>query len=168
MKQYIPHLTASLITLLLVPFSKFIVRKIVTKYGQLTLKTENRIQHVLRVIYMLINFTCIISLAVIWGVNPQNMILALSSIFAVIGVAMFAQWSILSNVTAGIIIFFTTPFRVGDEIQIIDKDTPIEATIESILTFHTYLRMKNGEQIIIPNTLFMQKVVAIGKEKDKK
>lgn len=166
MEEHIPQLIVSVVTILLLPLSKLITRKVVKKYGLMTLKSETRILHVIRVIYLLINFTCILLLTLIWGVDPKNMLLAVSSIFAVIGVAMFAQWSMLSNITAGIIIFFTTPFRIGDEIHILDKDLPLIATIESILTFYTYLRTKEGELIIVPNSLFLQKMVSVVDQKD--
>lgn len=161
-REYLPQVVISIIVILLMPSSKYIIRKIVKKYAVLTLKSESRAMHIVRVINMLINFSCILLIAIIWGVQPQNMLVAMSSIFAVIGVAMFAQWSLLSNITAGIIIFFTTPFRVGDHIHIMDKDTPISATIEDVLTFHTYLRTDQGELIIIPNSLFLQKTVSVG------
>lgn len=161
--DHLPQIIASAIIILLTPSSKYIVGKIIRKYGSLTLKSEPRTLHIIQVINILINFTCLVALAIIWGVQPQNMLVALSSIFAVIGVAMFAQWSILSNITAGIIIFFTTPFKIGDEIHILDKDTPIDAIIENILTFHTHLRTKDNELIIIPNSLFLQKIVSVGK-----
>ncbi|MBD8387051.1 mechanosensitive ion channel family protein [Dysgonomonas sp. BGC7] len=163
LKEYLPQIIASAIIILLTPSSKYILGKIVKKYGVLTLKSETRMLHVARVINISVNFICIVTLAVIWGVQPQNMLVAVSSIFAVIGVALFAQWSLLSNVTAGIIIFFSTPFRMGDKIHILDKDMPIEATIESILTFYTHLRTDNGELIVIPNSLFLQKMVSVGK-----
>lgn len=162
-KEYLPQLIISLIVFLLLPSSKYILGKVIRKYGILTLKSESRTLHIVSVVNMLINFSCVLLLAIIWGVRPQNMLVTMSSIFAVIGVAMFAQWSLLSNITAGIIMFFTTPFRVGDYIHIIDKDTPIKATIESILTFHTYLRTEDDELIVIPNSLFLQKTVAVGK-----
>ncbi|MBK5721648.1 mechanosensitive ion channel [Dysgonomonas sp. Marseille-P4677] len=163
LKEHLPHIIASAVIILLMPSSKYIIRKIVRKYGVITLKTEPRILQITQVINILINLTCLIILAIIWGVQPQNMLVALSSIFAVIGVAMFAQWSILSNITAGIIIFFTAPFRIGDEIQILDKDYPLDAVIENVLTFHTHLRTREGELIIIPNSLFLQKIVSVGK-----
>lgn len=163
LKEYLPQIIASAIIILLTPSSKYILGKIVKKYGVLTLKSETRMLHVARVINISVNFICIVTLAVIWGVQPQNMLVAVSSIFAVIGVALFAQWSLLSNVTAGIIIFFSTPFRMGDKIHILDKDMPIEATIESILTFYTHLRTDDGELIVIPNSLFLQKMVSVGK-----
>lgn len=162
-ENYVPQVIASLVLILLIPSSKYIVGKVVRKYSAVTLKSENRTLHIIRIINISINFACIIALSIIWGVNPQNMLVALSSIFAVIGVAMFAQWSILSNITAGIIIFFTTPFKIGDQIHILDKDTPIEATIENIMTFHTHLRTKENELIIISNSLFLQKIVSVGK-----
>lgn len=165
-RGYLPQLIASVVVVLLTPSSKYILGKIIRKSAALTLKSESRTLHVIRIVNILVNFSCLVILAIIWGVKPQNMLVAVSSIFAVIGVAMFAQWSILSNITAGIIIFFSTPFRIGDNIHILDKDSPIEATIENILTFHTYLRTKQGESIVIPNSLFLQKIVSVVKQNE--
>lgn len=167
MKEFLPQIIATAITIVVVPLLKYIIRKIVVKYGLLTLKSEIRTSHIINVINILVNITTITILAIIWGVRPHNMLLAMSSVFAVIGVAFFAQWSILSNVTAGLIIYFTTPFRIGDRIHILDKDMPIDATIETILTFYTHLRTEDGELIVIPNSLFLQKIVSMGKEKDR-
>jgi small-conductance mechanosensitive channel len=60
---------------------------------------------------------------------------------------MFAQWSILSNITSGVILF-SFPFKIGDIIKIHDKDFPITAEIEDILAFHVSLRTADGEMII--------------------
>jgi small-conductance mechanosensitive channel len=58
-------------------------------------------------------------LAVIWGFEFERMFLALSSILVVLGIGFFAQWSILSNITAGILLFFNHPIQIGDRIKII-------------------------------------------------
>jgi small-conductance mechanosensitive channel len=79
----------------------------------------------------------------------------------VVGVAMVAQWSILSNITAGIILFFSFPFRIGDIIKIHDKDFPIIGEIEDIKAFHISLLTKDGEVIIYPNNLVFQKGISI-------
>lgn len=163
--KLLPQLIASVIVVVLVPFSKYVFGRIVRKYGSITLKSELRTLQVVRVVNILLNFTAILIIAVVWGVDTQNILVVVSSIFAVIGVAFFAQWSILSNITAGIILFFSTPFQIGDEIHILDKDTPIDATIKDISTFHTYLITKNGESIVIPNTIFLQKIVLVGEQK---
>ena len=108
-----------------------------------------------------VNTLSIIVLIVIWGVDTKNIFLTLSSVFAVIGVALFAQWSVLSNITAGIILFFSSAFRIGNYIKILDKDMPVEAKIEDIFTFYTHLRTKEGELHIFPNNLLLQKAIQI-------
>ena len=74
---------------------------------------------------------------------------------------MFAQWSILSNITSGVILFFFFPFRIGDTIKIHDKDFPIQAEIEDISAFHVNLKTIDGERITYPNNLLLQKGISI-------
>lgn len=163
MEKYLPQIIASIITILLLIFCRYILSKLIFKSGRILRMPELRVVQIKQVVYILLNIVFIFTIAIIWGVNPDNILIGLSSIFAIIGVAFFAQWSILSNITAGIIIFFTAPFRVGDRIQLVDKDMPINATIENIHTFYTHIRTEEDELIVIPNNLFLQKIVAIKK-----
>ena len=96
--------------------------------------------------------------------QAQDIFITISSVATVIGVAMFAQWSILSNITSGIILFFSFPFKIGDVIIIHDKDFPEEGEIEDIGAFHVTLRSKEGETVIYPNNLFFQKGISIIKK----
>ena len=66
-------------------------------------------------------FTSLILLG-IWEVDPQDLGIYLVSVFTIIGVAFFAQWSHLSNITAAIIIYFNHPVAIGDEIIIHDEN----------------------------------------------
>ncbi len=102
------------------------------------------------------NILSIFALIVIWGVQTKDIFLVFSSVATVIGVAMFAQWSILSNITSGIILFFSFPYKIGDSIIIHNKDFPIEAEIEDIGAFHVYLKTSKGETIVYPNNLMLQ------------
>lgn len=166
MEAYIPQIIASLITLLITVAIRFVSSRLIRKYGKISLKIESRTSQIIRVLFILINSACIITLIIIWGVDPKNLFVAISSIFAVIGVALFAQWSILSNISAGIIIFFTAPFKVGDNIKIMDKDFPLEAIIEDMMTFYTHLRTKDGELHVYPNSLLLQKGIAVIKSRE--
>lgn len=85
--------------------------------------------------------------------------LFLSSIFAVLGVALFAQWSILSNLTASILIFFVFPYRIGDTVKVAEKDEDISGVIIDITMFHVILRHASGNIITYPNSLILQKGV---------
>lgn len=118
-----------------------------------------------RLIFKYINFLILIlaffSLSLAWGMDLTDISLIFSSVFAVIGVALFAIWSILSNITSGIILFFSFPYKIGDKIKIHDKDVPIEAIIEDIKAFHLHLRTLDGELITYPNNLILQKAVSL-------
>ncbi|GGD07401.1 mechanosensitive ion channel family protein [Hyunsoonleella pacifica] len=95
------------------------------------------------------------------GAKFEDIAVIFSSIFAIIGIALFAIWSILSNVTSGIIMFFNFPYKVGDKIEIHDKDFPIKAIIEDIRAFQLHLRLDNGDLVTYPNNLMLQKAVTL-------
>jgi small-conductance mechanosensitive channel len=160
-QTYIKEEIATGIVLLLVIFSRVLIAKIVRRFARVSEILEHRANLVIKYFNILIGIIAIIALFVIWGVKPQNVILVISSIFAVVGVAMFAQWSILSNVTSGIILFFSAPFKIGDTIKIHDKEFPFEAEVDDIRGFHTYLKTKEGELITYPNSLLLQKGISI-------
>jgi small-conductance mechanosensitive channel len=150
------------ILFVLVILLRVVVSKLVRSFAKRSQKLEHRTRLVIKYIHLLINILAIFSLIIIWGVETKDIFIALSSITTVVGVAMFAQWSILSNITSGIILFFSFPFKIGDIILIHDKDFPIEeAEIEDIGAFHVYLKSKDGQMIIYPNNLLLQKGVSI-------
>ncbi|MFY7811357.1 MAG: mechanosensitive ion channel domain-containing protein [Flavobacterium sp.] len=158
------HIREEILTLVLL-FCYFIIRfiitKIIVKFSNKTEKFANRTQVVIKYTNILLALVCLIFLFMIWGVKTDHLALAFSSIFAVIGVAMFAQWSLLSNISAGVIIFFTAPFHIGDIVKIHDKDFPFEAEIIDIKGFHIYLKTEKGELIIYPNNIFFTKSISI-------
>ena len=93
------------------------------------------------------------------GIDYSQFILFASSAFAVLGVALFAQWSILSNLTASIIIFFKFPYRIGDHIRIVNKDADLSGMIEEIGSFHIHIRQAGGDLVTFPNTMLLQVAV---------
>lgn len=163
-EDYFLQIVASGVVVLLLVIAKYISKKLIKRYTQLLNKPELRALQMKHIMNILLNIIFVFIIAIIWGLDPHNLLLGLSSVFAIIGVAMFAQWSILSNITAGIIMFFSAPYSVGDRIHLIDKDLPIKATIENIQTFYTHIRTDENELIVIPNNLFLQKIVSVIKE----
>ena len=149
------------ILLILVVLARVVVAKLVRRFAKKSQKLEHRTRLVIKYIHLLINILAAFAIIIIWGVQTKDIFITLSSITTVVGVAMFAQWSILSNITSGIILFFSFPFKIGDLILIHDKDFPIEAEIEDIKAFHVYLKSKNGEMIVYPNNLLLQKGISI-------
>jgi small-conductance mechanosensitive channel len=163
-----PYLIEEIITIItLVTYfiSKALTVKIVRRFAKSNEVLEHRANLVIKYINLLIGMLSSYLLIIIaWGVKKEQILLFISSVFAVVGVASFAQWSILSNVTAGIVFFFSYPFKIGDKIRIHDKDFPIEAEIEDIKAFYILLKSNEGELITFPNNLLMQKGISIVNE----
>jgi len=104
-------------------------------------------------------------ISLIWGVNWKDFSVFVSSILAILGVGFVAQWSILSNLTASVILFFNHPLRLGDRIRVMDKDFDWTGKVEDISGFYLFMRTDDGKQITIPTNLVIQKGIEILKEK---
>ncbi|MEL1244575.1 mechanosensitive ion channel domain-containing protein [Flavobacterium sp. DGU11] len=158
---YYKEILRTVITVIVFIALSQIIKRLTKRYARTAHLSEHRTNLITKYIdiFMMILFAVV--MIAIWGVNSKDLYLVFSSTFAVIGVAFFAQWSILSNITSGMILFFTFPFRIGDVIRVHDKDFPIEAQIEDIKAFHTILRTRSGELITYPNSLLLQKGVSI-------
>ncbi|MEO7781150.1 MAG: mechanosensitive ion channel domain-containing protein, partial [Candidatus Nitrotoga sp.] len=71
------------------------------------------------------------------------------------GVALFASWSLLSNVTAYFILLSQPSFQRGNYIRIIDVDNSVEGYIAELNLFSTKLLTENREIIVYPNNLLL-------------
>ena len=138
-------------------FTNTLVRKIGRKSGI----NDARIKLIIRYVSVTLFLLALLIEAFVFGAELKELTFLFSSIFAVIGIGLFAIWSILSNITSGIIMFFNFPYKVGDKIEIHDKDFPIRAIIEDIRAFQLHLRLDNGDLVTYPNNLMLQKAVTL-------
>jgi len=143
---------------------RFMIKTAANKFAVKAGINLARVQLMVRYCNFLMVFIAIFVLLIIWGVELTQVTVVFSSIFAVLGVGLFAIWSILSNITSGIIMFFSFPYKIGDEIKIHDKDFPQIAMIEDIKAFQIHLRTAEGELITYPNNLILQKAVSLVKK----
>lgn len=164
LESYQTELISTGIVILLFFVIRFLSQALVKKIGRNSGINQARINLICR--YITVTLVCIglVAEAFIFGTELKDMAFIFSSIFAVIGIALFAIWSILSNITSGIIMFFSFPYKVGDKIQIHDKDFPVEAIIEDIGAFQLHLRLDNGDLVTYPNNLILQKAVTLIKK----
>ena len=151
----------TVITLIALTIFQFILKKMAKKVGRKSEIQVTRTRLMFKYINILVVLIACFLLLLSWGYDLNELSLVFSSVFAVLGVALFAIWSILSNVTAGIILFFSFPYKIGNKIKIHDKDLPVEAIIEDIKAFHLHLRTAEGEMITYPNNLILQKAVSL-------
>ena len=163
-EAYQDKLIKVFILLVILLIIRAILRTAITKIGRNSGINEARIHLINRYTTVTLVLLSLLFGAFIFGVEYKDLTLIFSSVFAVIGIALFAIWSILSNITSGVIMFFSFPYKVGDKIQIHDKDFPIEAIIEDIRAFQLHLRLDNGDLVTYPNNLILQKPVTLIKK----
>jgi len=143
---------------------KFLLRGIINKFmNKLHFALERK-----RIISKIINFfiliVAVVLITAIWGVKSQEVTIFISSILTILGVAFFAQWSILSNISSSLILFFNHPVRIGSHIKILDKEYPIEGVVENISLFFMYIKTSDGQLVSIPNTVVLQKTISLDRE----
>ncbi|MCA0154213.1 mechanosensitive ion channel domain-containing protein [Winogradskyella vincentii] len=162
--SYKSEIIYTVVLLLILSIIRAIIILTVKKIGKKSGTSEARAILIGRYVTVTLILIALLIEAFILGANTQDITLLFSSVFAVIGIALFAIWSILSNITSGVIMFFSFPYKVGDKIKIHDKDYPVEAIIEDIRAFQLILREDNGNLVTYPNNLILQKAVTLVKK----
>ena len=123
--------------------------------------TLQRRKLTLRMINLLLTIAALVFISAIWGVKQSDIVVFISSVLAILGVAFVAQWSLLSNITAGLILFFNHPLKIGDHIKLLEKDFVIEGIVDDITFFFVHIKADNKEKITISNTAILQKTISI-------
>ncbi len=158
-----------LIETLLVITGYFIIYFITKNYINNSLKNTQlqraKRKIIIKAIHLFLTIALIILLSAIWGLNQNEIAVFVSTTLTVLGIAFFAQWSLLSNITSSIILYFNHPIHIGDYIKIMDKEASIEGEISDLTYFFVHLKTENREIITIPNSLFLQKSVMILEKK---
>ena len=143
---------------------RFVFIKLLTKVQRNYNYSKYRIRPILKFINLLIFIILIIVVIAIWGVEQTKLLTFITSVLTVVGLALFAQWSILSNISSAVIIFISHPVKLGEFITIIDKDFEVKGQVSDIGLFYVILKTDTNEKITIPNNVFLQKATKINIE----
>ena len=114
----------------------------------------------------LIMVTAALWILEILGISGRVLWTAITGFAAVAAVAFFAAWSVLSNFFCAFLIFTTQPFRVGDELEILDASDKagMHGRVLAIHLLYTVLEEIGREDgrvtlIQVPNSAFFQKTI---------
>jgi small-conductance mechanosensitive channel len=159
MLEYLNHfkIVESIVIIILGIFLKVMItnslRKIRIKFGF----QKTRVIIINRIITFILYASAIVIIAFIWGVDEKQLMVYISSFLTILGIAFFAQWSILSNITAGLILYINYPVKIGNSITVLEKDNNVSGEIKDIGAFFITLKTKEGELITMPNAMILQK-----------
>ncbi len=164
--MYYIEIIESLSVIILVFVLKMLSRKSLRRMSMTFHMNPDRKRLVVQTTNTALSFLGIIGLIAIWSVDTQELLFFLSSLLAALGIAFLAQWSILSNITASLVLFFKHPLRIGEPIKILDKDFPIEGKLLKISLFFMHIELENGEHITLPNNVALNKMISVQGGKD--
>ncbi|MDD5070403.1 MAG: mechanosensitive ion channel [Candidatus Omnitrophica bacterium] len=132
--------------------------KVETKKIQREKKLARNRYYTIKRLINLFSLVILVALfVIIWGIKIKNLWVNLTGILAMIAVAFFAVWSLIGNILAGIIIFFTSPFKANDEIEILPDN--VKGKVLAINTFFTLISDAEENIISIPNSILFQKYI---------
>jgi len=119
-----------------------------------------------RVATFLISATAVLLILEGMGVSAAVLWTAFTGFAAVAAVAFFAAWSVLSNIFCTFLLVMTRPFRLHDQIELLESgDKPgLRGQVVDVNVIYTTLKetATDGGSVSvlqIPNSLFFQRVV---------
>jgi len=160
------YIEIGLTILLIILFfiTKKIVRRFIKTHAFKNKHDKSRMTYVIKLVNFGLSLIFLTLIAIVWEVSFKGLSVYFASFFAVAGVALFASWSILSNVTAYAILFFYFPFKIGSKVKIVDGDNSVEGKIDDLTIFYIKIKLTTGEFVTYPNNLALQKPIKeIGK-----
>lgn len=135
------------------------LQKIINRQAIKQHLSKSRRVKIIRLSKFFVGIGTLFFLFLVWGLNVKDIWVFSSVVLGFIGVSVFAVWSLLSNVLAGYILFFSQPFQIGDIIVIKEGSDPIKGEVNDMTTFYVKIKLEDNTIAIIPNNLIFQKTI---------
>ncbi len=145
----------------------FIVNSVINNALKKAKFERGRRKMALKAVQLFTSIGALIILTAIWGLKQHEIAVFASTILTALGIAFFAQWSLLSNITSSILIFFNHPIKLGDHIKILNKESNYEGEVTELTYFFVHIKTADNEIITIPNSHFFEKSFSIMEKKEK-
>lgn len=152
-------LTALFVLMYLI--SRKLTSKLTRRYGKAKGFTLPRVKYTVKYINFVFFIVFLMFLGLIWDISFHGLSVYFLSFFTVAGIALFASWSILSNITAAILLFFYFPYKIGNRVKIVDGDNSVEGLIFDLSLFSILIKNDQGQIVTYPNNLVLQKAIVI-------
>jgi small-conductance mechanosensitive channel len=161
MDPYLIQIIESIALITIVALLRFLFRKSTRRMASSLNLNPERKTLMTQTVNTFLSLVAFVALIAIWSIDTKELIFFISSLLTALGIAFLAQWSILSNITASMVLFFKHPLKIGESIKILDKDYPIEGKLVKISLIFMHIELDNGEHITIPNNIVLNKIISV-------
>ncbi len=143
----------------------FVIRKAlyrgIESFGKRNSLSLERIMRAKRFVTFFVGISIFSVFLLIWGVQLKEFFLIMATTFTIIGTACFASWSNLSNISSGIILFFSYDLKHGDRIRLGSGDNKIEGRVHEMKLFYVEIITTEDEVILYPNNMMLHQSITI-------
>jgi small-conductance mechanosensitive channel len=139
----------------------FTFKTIINNFLKKTKLERGRRKMAIRSFQLFTTMTAITLLTGVWGFKQNQIALFASTILTALGIAFFAQWSLLSNITSSILIFFNHPVKLGNYVKVLHKDYNYEGEVTEMNYFFVHIKTSDNETITIPNSHFFERSFSV-------
>jgi small-conductance mechanosensitive channel len=123
--------------------------------------TEDSALKAFNITRIIIGTMTVAALLIVWGIDFSGLLLISTSLITITGVALFANWSLLSNITAYFILLFQPSYSRGNFIRILEGDNFVEGTISEVNLFNIKLITDDDDIIMYPNNLLLTRLIML-------
>jgi small-conductance mechanosensitive channel len=159
-KYYITLLWSGGVILLHVIIVKWTLPKI-RKGVKISKLSEESALKAFNIMRIIIGTMTLAALFLVWGIDFSGLLLVSTSLITITGVALFANWSLLSNITAYFILLFQPSYSRGNFIRVFEGDNFVEGTIADVNLFNIKLITDEQETIMYPNNLLLTRLTML-------
>lgn len=164
-EQSVRHVFPSVVTIAVALLLYYVVRRstrALAHHGQITSIMALRLRMAAR--WLLAGSTSLIVLQQT-GVFGQAWAV-LSAVVAALAVAFVASWSVLSNATCALLLLVYRPFRVGDEVELLEPDGKIGVSgrVVDLNLLFTTVHEASDAVVRVPNKVFVEKYARVRRQ----
>lgn len=154
----------SILVIILFLFVKKTFYKGIESFGKKNLLSQERIKRTKRFVTFFIVIAIFSILLLVWGVELHEFFLIIATAFTIVGTACFASWSNLSNISSGVILFFSYNIKLGDKVRLGSGESTIEGIIHDMKLFYVEIITPENEIIFYPNNVMLHQPIIILKK----
>ncbi|MGR8919236.1 MAG: mechanosensitive ion channel domain-containing protein [Gammaproteobacteria bacterium] len=99
------------------------------------------------------------------GISMHAVWTAVSAVAVMVAIGFVAMWSVVSNLLCAVLLVIFAPFRIGDEIEILDvanvdpEKHGLKGRVIAINMLYTVLAQDAGSTLRVPNNLLFQRAI---------
>jgi len=159
LKELVPVLLPIAVALLVMLVVMAILGRIRGRMVALQPQYQREIRLISKIVTMAALVIIVMALLESLNVPLGNVWTAVSTILALVAIGFVAVWSILSHMTASVVLLLQRPFRIGDNLQL-GSEEYVGKVLKTGL-FYTHVKDPEGGESLIPNNLLFQQRIRI-------